>query len=171
VRVAQLRLREAASAALARPLGQDELIPLMEHLLVLARPRAAHSIARHLGAIGADDLLRRPDLASAVDGWALACEGVEARALEAWRTALKASAFYRALARSPPPNVLIIATVPPNLTLPLPSVFGSFFEQLEADEAEVWPAAASTDEHAEAVQRLVNDMLPTGEALHVGYAL
>ena len=73
MRVVQLRLREAASAALERPLGQDDLAPLLEQLLVVARPVAAHSVLHRLRSLSDDELLHMPDLASAVDGWAMAC--------------------------------------------------------------------------------------------------
>ena len=44
VRVAQLRLREVASAAIGQTLGQDDCVPLLEELLVVGTPKAAHSV-------------------------------------------------------------------------------------------------------------------------------
>ena len=94
-------------------------MPLLEMLLTRVQPQSARSVLAHMRkGISDEELLRRPDLASAVDGWELACEGVEAQAVSAWRAARRTSCFFRALCRSPPPNALLMATCAPNLEVP-----------------------------------------------------
>ena len=166
IRVAQLRLREAASAAAGKPLGQDELVPLLERLIVHAQPSHARSVLdRMRRGISEEELLKKPDLASAVDGWDLACEGVERQALDAWRSAHRTASFFRALRRSP--NALLMAACEPNTGAPLEDIFRSFLRELVEAESKDWQAATSVEEYVEAVQRSVTEMLPDGEDLCV----
>ena len=174
VRVAQLRLREAASAALARPLGQDDLAPLLEALMVAAAPNHAHAVlARMRRDISDDLLLLKPDLASAVDGWECACVGVEAQAVGEWRRAARAATFFHALSRTPPPNALMMSTCVQKRDEPLAAVFGGFLQHLALDEDEAWRNSLhkshSLDAHARAIEALVAEMLPHGDLLHVTF--
>ena len=57
--------------------------------------------------ISEQELLDKPDLASAVDGWEQACLGVQAQALARWRRARREACFWYALCRTPPPDVLL----------------------------------------------------------------
>ena len=172
VRVAQLRLREAASAALVRPLGQDELAPLLEQLIVVAQPTAAYSVLHRLRSLPDDELLLKPDVASAVDGWALACAGVQAQAMEAWRTATCRTEFWRALSSTPPPHALHIALCDQKRFEPLSVVFEGWMHNLAQHEAEeIWPRAMGVDDYGEAVRHFVNDLLPEGTIEAVAFEL
>jgi hypothetical protein len=141
----------------------------LEQLLVFARPRAAHTVAQTMATIDDATLLRKPDLASAVDGWLLACEGIEVRAVGAWRASLCAATLWRALSRSPSPNVLLMSVYPEKRTQPLTSVFETFLRTLSAEEEEAWQSATSLEAHATQVQRLVDDLVPRSSTLHVAY--
>ena len=171
VRVAQLRLREAAAAAISRPLGQDELVPLLEELMIVAAPSHAHTVlARMRKELSDDELLRNPDLAGAVDGWEIACEGVQAQALASYRTALMRHAFFHALSRTPPPNALMMSTCAQKREEPLGVVFDGFLKQLASDEAEAWlVASVSVEGHARSIEALVDEMLPLGDMLYVTF--
>ena len=134
-------------------------MPLLETLLVESQPVRARSVlVRMRKGIPEHELLRRPDLASAVDGWELACEGVEAQAVSAWRSSRKTTLFFRALRRSP--NALLMAACAPNRPVPLEGVFRSFLRELDGAEEEDWKAACSVEAHEAAVQRSVAQMLP-----------
>ncbi len=171
VRVAQLRLREAASAALGRVLGQDDLVPLLEQLIIAAKPAAALSTQHRLEQLADDELLRKPDLASAVDGWIQACGGLEQQAVGAWRAALRDATFWRALSRSPPPNALMMAICEQKYDEPLDAVFASFLSHLALDERDAWRHAKSVASHREALQRAVDEMLPIGDVIYVNYTV
>lgn len=162
VRVVQLRLREQASRAAGKPLGQDALVPLLEAFLVFAQPVSACStLARMRQDLSDAELLRKPDLASAVDGLGLAMAGVRAQALATWRTACRESRFFRCLCSQPPPNALLMSTCAQKRTDALAAVFGTFLRQLEYDEQSAWAKADTVEEHAGAVEALVADLLPT----------
>ena len=71
------------------------------------------------------ELFEKPDLASAVDGWEAACQGVETQALARWRKAQREALFWHALCRQPPPELLrssvfpeVRAELPPYLLWP-----------------------------------------------------
>ena len=170
VRVAQLRLREAAVAALNRPLGQDDLAPLLEGLVIVAAPTHALAVLGKMRKeLSDDELLRNPDLASAVDGWALACEGVQAMAVATYRDAVVRHSFFHALSRTPPPNALMMSTCAQKRDEPLLAVFSGFLKQLAHDEAEAWARVTAIGAHASAVDEQVAEMLPVGDMLHVTF--
>eukprot|EP00900_Chrysochromulina_parva_P022983 jgi/Chrpa1/5318/Chrysochromulina_OHIO_Genome00014576-RA len=171
VRVAQLRLREASSTKLGRVLGQDDLIPLLEQLLIAAAPVAAYSAQQRLVQIADDELLRKPDLASAVDGWIQAVGGVEHQAVGAWRAAVREATFWRALSRSPPPNALMMAICEQKVNEPLEAVFARFLSHLAADEGDAWRHAKSVAGYQMSLQRAVDEMLPIGDVIYVNYSV
>ena len=164
IRVVQLRLRETVCAALARPLGADDLAPLLESVLVAGQPCAAHSVSARMRTINDEVLLRNPDLASAVDGWAQACEGVQRQAIDVWRAAARSAAFFRSLARSPPPTALLMATVPQTRMRTLLDVYHSFLTQLALDESELWAGAESVHDFEQRLHSLVGTLLPQHHA-------
>ena len=115
-----------------------------------------------MSAIAEQELLDKPDLASAVDGWETACVGVEAQAVARWRRGTREAAFWGALCRQPPPDVLLAAVCLEKRPDSLPQVFGSFLANLEAAEEELWGCAASAAAHATQVAQLVAEMCPGG---------
>ena len=64
-----MRLQQAAPALHGGVVGQDQLTPLLERVVAVARPAHAWSLFANMSSIPEDELLRKPDLASAVDGW------------------------------------------------------------------------------------------------------
>ena len=75
-----MHLREAGQAVAGGVLGADQLIPLLEPLIVQARPLHGWTLLARMQALGEQELFDKPDLASAVDGWESACVGVESQA-------------------------------------------------------------------------------------------
>jgi len=158
VRLVQMRLSQAAPGMHGGVVGQDQLTPLFERVVVAARPKKAWSLLAKMKEIPESELLRKPDLASAVDGWHTACSGIEELALASWHTARRQAIFWRTMGGGklgqPPANVLRQA-VCQGPSEPLTHVFRGFVAHLEDLEDE-----AGGDQNE--FQRLVSEMLPTG---------
>ena len=116
-----------------------------------------------------EELLRNPELASAVGGWSQACEGVEAQAVSAWRAAVRETTFWQALCRSPPPNALMMAVCEQKQLDPLETVFQSFLGHLADMEGDAWRSASSVPAYSEALRRVVDELLPVGDTIHIAF--
>ena len=97
VRVVQLQLREKAPQVLGKDVGADELTPLLEEIVVAARPQHGWSVAGAMQGLDTHALLLQPNLAAAVDGWEVALSGIEGCALDCWRRATGEAAVWAAL--------------------------------------------------------------------------
>ena len=93
IRLVQLQLKEHAPKVHGGMLGQDQLVPLLEPILVAARPVAAWRTLERMAAI--TDM--NPDLDAAMSGWENAAIGIETSAVGRWRDARRRAAFWRAL--------------------------------------------------------------------------
>ena len=109
------------------------------------------------------ELFEKPDLASAVDGWEAACQGVETQALARWRKAQREAAFWHALCRQPPPALLRSSVFPEVRAESLPFVFESFLSHLAEAEAEEWARAQSAAAYASSLERRVAEFCPSQE--------
>ena len=136
IRLVQLQLKEHAPKVHGGMLGQDQLVPLLEPILVAARPVAAWRTLERMAAI--TDM--NPDLDAAMSGWENAAIGIEASAVGRWRDARRRAAFWRALRGS---ALLRRAACRDGADVPLPTIFEPFLRGSADLEAEVWGAAAA----------------------------
>ena len=109
------------------------------------------------------ELFEKPDLASAVDGWEAACQGVQTQALARWRKAQREAVFWHALCRQPPPELLRSSVFPEVRAESLPCVYESFLAHLAEAEAEEWARARSAATYVNALERRVAEFCPDQE--------
>ena len=155
-----MHLREAGQAVAGGVLGADQLIPLLEPLIVQARPLHGWTLLARMQALGEQELFDKPDLASAVDGWESACVGVESQALRLWRRAACEQAFWRALAVDPPPGCLHFALADEKQADTLPQVFAHFLDILSEREEEIWANVPSANAYLFLLDAAVDELAP-----------
>ena len=164
LRLVQLRIQQAAPALHGDVVGQDQLTPLLERVLVAARHASVWSVYEHMLQIPDDVLLQKPDLASAADGWLAACGGVEHMAVAQWRSARVEAIFWKTLGGGrmggATPQLLRQAISTPHE--PLPTCFRAFVAHLTDVETTARLRSRSTTEYLSQMKQLVDELLPTG---------
>jgi hypothetical protein len=129
-------------------------------VLVAAAPVAVWSTHQRMrGAFTDDDLMAKPDVASAIDGWEAAAAAMVAEAVGGWRRAMREAIFWQRLRKSPPPSVLLMAHSRPST--PLADVFEALLVALAELEEEVW-RAREKDYMLELQRRINVELLPEG---------
>jgi len=104
VRVVQVSNRETGPRVARRDMGQDQLQPLFDWVLVHARPRLAHTALRRMLEPELGNLAGGPaDFALAT--FEIGVTSVGDLALRRWRCTLADSALYAALAAAPLPTL------------------------------------------------------------------
>ena len=132
-------------------------------MVVAASPENAWSLHARMSKISEQELLDKPDLAAAVDGWEQACLGVQAQALARWRQARREACFWQALCRQPSPEALLSAVKDEKrMVMGLPVAFDTFLRELGEQEDEAWEQAQSAHqgsaEYGRVVEGLVSEL-------------